>query len=359
MSETVAQDIHYTQLQINWSIALLVLSIAFTILRFISQWRAREDLPYFHWVGWDDILILFGLASNIVMAAGWIALSVATINLLQPGASQAQVDSNTIISGKGAYIGAVFYCLATAFPKLSICALYLRIFVTPRLTTITWIVIAFLVANCIAFTVASILICTPPSYFWTVYIFGAQDPEHKCIKTAALTLGYNPPHIVTDLIMLVLPIRALWRLNIDRSKRIGLIITFSMGSLGLAGSVARWAVYLYGSPSYRAQTIGTILSLVEPTMYLIAACLPPMRSLISRGQIALRASPVHSIAATWTSHKMSTLRANSSSKNLTPQASGDDSPITHNYRKQTSEEFAELPPELLDRYHSFEQKWPK
>ena len=161
--------------------------------------------------------------------------------------NEAGETADTVVGSKAGYIGAIFYCLATAFPKLSLCALYLRIFVHRRIRIITWVVVAFLVANCIAFTIASILICVPPSYYWKTYVFKPEDPKKQCINTNALSLAYNPPNIVSDVVMLALPVRTLWKMNVSKAKKAGFLGVFSTGSIGLAGSAARWAVYLGGS----------------------------------------------------------------------------------------------------------------
>ncbi|KAF2229183.1 hypothetical protein EV356DRAFT_581024 [Viridothelium virens] len=357
MSETSVQQIHDTQIQMYWSIALLVLAIVFTVLRFISQWRSSGDgLRVFHWFGWDDVFVLLGLISNIVVATTWIVLSKANIAVISSPNDHARLISETIVGAKAGYIGAVFYSLATAFPKLSICALYLRIFVQRRLCIVTWMVAVFLVANCIAFTIASILICVPPSYYWSSYALTGEDPSNKCINTTALSLAYNPPHIATDIVMLVLPIRTLWKLNISLAKRVGLVLTFSTGSIGLAGSVARWAVYLKGlnDSGYKLGTVATILSLVEPTMYLIAACLPPMRSLLRCGTSVFKPTPPQSPNMTWATLKLSTLQENYSARSLRKHDTSDEIPFNHRYiRHKYSEESAKLPLELMETYHNY------
>ena len=185
----------------------------------------------------------------------FIVLSVVSIDAFNAGDDQARVLADTVAGSTAGYIGAVFYCTATASPKLSLCALYLRIFVQRRLRITTWAVIAFLAANCVAFTIVSVLICVPPSYYWTTYAFTGEDPDHQCINTYSLALAFNPPHIVSDVVMLLLPIRTLWRLNVSRAKKIGLVVIFSTGSIGLAGSAARWAVYLTRAPIYSYSTL--------------------------------------------------------------------------------------------------------
>ena len=147
------------------------------------------------------------------------------------------------------YIGDLLYSVATAFPKLSLCALYLRIFgeAHPRLRIITWLMIGFLIINCIIFTILTGVSCILSDCLSDNAL---QDtPTSKYINGRALLLVYNPPNILSDIVMLALPMVTVWKLNASKTKRVGLVIIFSTGFIGLAGSVARWYSFFPESPS--------------------------------------------------------------------------------------------------------------
>ena len=149
---------------------------------------------------------------------------------------------------KCAWIGSVFYPLSVTFPKLSICALYLRVFVTWRTRLITKLTAGLLVANCIAFFLVQIFFCNPPSYYWQSYAIKSTARVNlergKCLDNEAATLAQPPPQILTDLILLALPIPTVWHIQASHARKLGLTFTFLMAGIGLIGCVARYALYL-------------------------------------------------------------------------------------------------------------------
>lgn len=58
------------------------------------------------------------------------------------------------------------YCTAVVFPKLSILALYLRIFATKPYRITTYVVAGIVVANSVAGVVTSLMFCKPFSARW-------------------------------------------------------------------------------------------------------------------------------------------------------------------------------------------------
>lgn len=64
------------------------------------------------------------------------------------------------------------------------------------------------------------------------------------MNNEAATLATPVPHIVTDLVLLVLPMPTVWSLQMSRARKIGLIITFLTASIGMVSCAGRWALYL-------------------------------------------------------------------------------------------------------------------
>lgn len=113
----------------------------------------------------------------------------------------------------------VLYPLACMFPKVSIAlTFYLRMFTSAttyryaRWTSLFLVI--FLVANCVAFLVPSILVW----YLTSIYPY-------------ILGTWISVPNIVTDLIMLVLPVQMVCALHISRAKKAALMIVFLAGGM--------------------------------------------------------------------------------------------------------------------------------
>lgn len=118
------------------------------------------------------------------------------------------------------------YCVCVAFPKLSILAMYLRIFVTRPPRVISYLTGAVITAAAIAGVITSLLSCRPFSARWDMTRF-----ESSCINSLRFWQGMSAPNIATDLVMLFLPMPAIWQLQMPKSQKIALTGVFLLGSL--------------------------------------------------------------------------------------------------------------------------------
>lgn len=185
---------------------------------------------------------------------------------------------------KANYAFSFLYPFAAALPKLSILFMYRKIFNIHVWTRrIVDCLIAFMIVNCISWFVPSAMVCRPISDYWKL-----DGSQKNCLNTGILGTWISFPHIVTDLIIMVLPLPILWNTQLKLAKKIGLIITFLAGSIGLVGACIRFAMYTHqhyivaNGTSQTTKSIAqeTIATYVESGMYLIAACLPSMRVLV-------------------------------------------------------------------------------
>ena len=109
-------------------------------------------------------------------------------------------------------------------PKLAILALYYRLFPKKDFRMIIYILMGILVGLTISTVVTAGVACRPFSANW--------DPSPgACINKEAFFIWSSMPNIVTDIIMLVLPIRVVWKLHTTTRLKIGLTLTFAVGSL--------------------------------------------------------------------------------------------------------------------------------
>jgi len=84
-------------------------------------------------------------------------------------------------------------------------------------------------AVCVAWWIAVILVsifsCNPIQGFWDHTI------KSKCINTENFFIGNAVPTIITDVIILFLPIRMIWNLQTSRKQKIALSFIFLLGGL--------------------------------------------------------------------------------------------------------------------------------
>lgn len=109
--------------------------------------------------------------------------------------------------------------------KASIVFLYLRIFETPGWVKLTKYAMVFFAAKVIAFFFPLIFQCHPLPAIWDPNVDGV------CLSVPAISYAGAALSITEDIILLILPIPTLWKLQLDKPKKMLVALLFSVGSL--------------------------------------------------------------------------------------------------------------------------------
>lgn len=138
-----------------------------------------------------------------------------------------QAKDPEIVATWGKYLVAIatIYFGGVNIPKLAILGLYKRLFPTRGILLVIHILMAVLVALTISTTVTNLAACRPFSANWDSTV------KATCINKEAFFIWGSIPNIITDIIILILPMRVVWNLHATRRMKIGLTITFAVGSL--------------------------------------------------------------------------------------------------------------------------------
>lgn len=128
------------------------------------------------------------------------------------------------------YAYQMLWAIAMAFIKVSILLFYRRLF-PPTATSQKWRMcnLALIVASvvfCLISLFGSGFACTPVAFIWDITIQGGH-----CISLIALARFTCITGIVTDILILTLPIPIVWNMQLNRSKKIGVCGVFLLGSL--------------------------------------------------------------------------------------------------------------------------------
>ena len=125
------------------------------------------------------------------------------------------------------------YYAALTFIKCSIIALYHRLASRPSHKMVLSIMASVVAAHGVAAVMTTAAMCTPVSIIW--------EPTFPVGCIDLLTFNYFNAafHIITDLMIAIVPIPILRGLQISRKKKIGLIIAFGVGGLTIIGTIAR------------------------------------------------------------------------------------------------------------------------
>jgi hypothetical protein len=157
------------------------------------------------------------------------------------------------------------YIIALCFVKLSILFFYRAIASHRTFRRLVYATIVFVCLYSFAACIAAVFQCENPSDAWSTANYFAQfdrNPDTrrqklKCYDPVKLWVFSAAANLLTDIIILMLPIPTLLSLRIPMSKRLALIGIFSVGIMAIiASSVRVWVL----RPQYKLRVARTMLT---------------------------------------------------------------------------------------------------
>lgn len=112
--------------------------------------------------------------------------------------------------------------------KISICCFYLRIFPDRQFRTATYIVIGLNVGYLIAFVLISVFQCHPLQGAW---LHWDGEGNYKCNHLNAQGWAAAIINMVLDILVMALPLRQLYYLNLSTRKKVYVMCMFGLGIL--------------------------------------------------------------------------------------------------------------------------------
>jgi hypothetical protein len=110
--------------------------------------------------------------------------------------------------------------------KASIVLQYQRIFgVGTGFQRACWVTLTFIGAYGIATVVSNIFTCMPVSGFWS------PTPKTHCVVKKTLWFSHASINILSDLIILILPMPVIKSLKLPMRQKVGLLMIFALGGL--------------------------------------------------------------------------------------------------------------------------------
>ena len=109
----------------------------------------------------------------------------------------------------------MYYC-CIAFIKSSILFFYRRLFPVNKLRIATSALLGTIAALWITTALLSILPCHPVSYSWD----RTQRGGHCTGNPGDFTIGVSVSNIVTDILILLLPLPVIWKLQLQSKKKL-------------------------------------------------------------------------------------------------------------------------------------------
>lgn len=176
------------------------------------------------------------------------------------------------------YAAEMFYVYNITAIKITILLLYVSVFPSKGFAIAARFIAAICCGWAIACLFGAIFSCTPVRGFWDHSI------PSKCLNSSKFFIGNAAPNIATDVAILCLPMRELWRLHMSTKTKIAVSGFFLAGGFVVIASSVRLALIVHqdlSDPTYGLVTIFT-WSNIEINTGLMSACLPTMRPLLQK-----------------------------------------------------------------------------
>ncbi|KAI5211007.1 hypothetical protein E4T38_01720, partial [Aureobasidium subglaciale] len=224
--------------------------------------------------GWDDWLLTAGWAAalaNCIMAC--------LLTSFGGGMHESHVPSTAIEpSLKLLYGTLIAYQFSLCFTKLSLCALYLKVFTTSRSSRVFLysvfglVVVATIILECI-----SIFQCTPVQGVWDINI------HKKCIDTIPAFYASTVESVLVDVLLIAFAAPKIIRLNLHARQKYALLFTVCLGAVPIIASIVR-AVrvsnILHAEDKTWVSFDSSIWSAVDANVSIICASVPSLKPLL-------------------------------------------------------------------------------
>lgn len=262
------------QLQQNRGSTNLTLLVVFCVLDVVAvvlRLCARRATQQKIW--WDDYCSI----GTLVFMIPYVYLAVNVTNNGLGRHIQTVSAEQLIQVQKDTRASEFIYTSILGLAKYSILLYFWRIF-HPRTT--------FRLAFCIMFVlimlwtwgviITAFAQCKPFDALW-------YPKKGTCINIAKFYNGVTIPNIITDAMLLFLPMPYIFSLNLHLGKKIGLALVFGLGSFVIVASAFRLAITLQYQNSldftYDFAPV-SLWSSLEVEMAIICGCLPSIAPLI-------------------------------------------------------------------------------
>ncbi|MCJ1285840.1 hypothetical protein MMC26_005181 [Xylographa opegraphella] len=172
----------------------------------------------------------------------------------------------------------ILWATSLVFIKLSLLVFYVRIFNVPLFKLVAKVLMVVVLLWGASVVLCAFLLCRPFAFNWDQTIPGGSCGNQ--ILSYIITGAFN---ILTDFMVLCLPMPMVWNLHVPRKNKIALFGMFGIGFTICIISIVRLITLV--SVSYADITYSVvdalIWSMLEPALGVTLACLPLMRPLFS------------------------------------------------------------------------------
>ncbi|TLD24100.1 hypothetical protein PspLS_06955 [Pyricularia sp. CBS 133598] len=207
------------------------------------------------------------------------------------------------------YIAGVLYSVVLPCLKIAILLEWMEMFTVQR--NMFWWTCVFLIFLQTTFSVVLIVmlnfVCIPNASIYDLTVAGECNLDKHSMELGSASL-----HLFTDVVMLFLPQKVIWGLNMSVKKKLGVAGVFGLGVLAVISAINRVAVTVtYAGASDVTYTLGPVIfwAYAEMTCGFVISCLPAAPKLVREHRV------FHRIKAKL-GMKLTTARSGASGSNI-------------------------------------------
>ncbi|KAG9241409.1 hypothetical protein BJ878DRAFT_230803 [Calycina marina] len=266
MAEYDISDLHHGDFEKKAVTAFFCVTPVFLIARFISRLLAKQ-------LGTDDWAALAAFA--FTMSCNSVTLAAFSYGWGRHKTNLSARDLQICLTLH--WVFQITYKLAVAMNKASILLLYLRIMSHRLYRVASFTLLAIVALFAVSTTIASVFQCVPVQKAWI-----KSTPGH-CYNLVKAWYSNAVFSIVTDILILMLPMHMVYKLQRDKREKLLLYAVFGLGSFVTFTSVMRFfALKSAENPDTTYDITSGFWSVIEINVGVICICLPPLRALLSR-----------------------------------------------------------------------------
>ncbi|KAE8151512.1 hypothetical protein BDV25DRAFT_128685 [Aspergillus avenaceus] len=252
--------------------AVMAIATGFVGLRIWARMMNKNaGLAYDDWFVLVALLFAYGTGVCCIIGGAYgIGKHIWVVN-----------EEDVLMSMKLIFAYVVLYATTVPMVKLSVLFLYHRIF---RLTWSLYICAFLSIGYAISVSTTISVACAPTSFFWTQWVYPLSG-GHCRIDLYQFYLWNGVANLLTDVIILCLPMPIVWRLQMPRGDKWAISGIFLLGGFVCVATIVRiYTITQMKNSVDITWVIGDamIWSNVEPCIGIVSACLPTLRPLLRR-----------------------------------------------------------------------------
>ncbi|KAI0400708.1 hypothetical protein F4802DRAFT_583700 [Xylaria palmicola] len=246
------------------------ISTVFVLLRLYSRLFVIRSL----W--WDDAIIVLSAVLNIIATAlGSVSIHYGIgrhMHYIPPD----DISPTLYYSALAQPIGIAAYC----FPKLAVIMFIVRLMGTAKRGV--WFLYAVIAILFIVSTVAFVLLflqCNPPDHLWHPFSPANCLPPYVLVNATYVAGSWSA---FTDGVLAVFPITFLWNLQLQRSRKVSIMLVMGLGFFAMIAAIVKSTqLYSHSSADSTWELFGLFLTaFIETNIVIIAACAPALPKLV-------------------------------------------------------------------------------